>query len=114
GDIIRAGTDGSLYFVDRRKNVIRRSGENISAVEVEMTLMEHDDVANCAVTAVPDDLRGDEVFAVIMLKPGVVGNEQTAEAVFEYCMERLSYFKVPAYIAWVESLPLTASQKVSR
>jgi acyl-coenzyme A synthetase/AMP-(fatty) acid ligase len=106
--------DGSLCFVDRRKNVIRRSGENISAVEVEMTLMEHDDVANCAVTAVPDDLRGDEVFAVIMPKPGVLANEQTAEAVFEYCMERLSYFKVPAYIAWVEGLPLTASQKVSR
>ena len=114
GDVVRAGTDGSLYFVDRRKNVIRRSGENISAVEVEMTLMEHDDVANCAVTAVPDDLRGDEVFALIMPKPGVLANEHTAEALFEYCMERLSYFKVPTYIAWVEGLPLTASQKVSR
>jgi acyl-CoA synthetase (AMP-forming)/AMP-acid ligase II len=114
GDVVRAGSDGSLYFVDRRKNVIRRSGENISAVEVEMTLLQHDDVANCAVTAVPDELRGDEVFALIMLSPGSVADEQTAESVFEYCMERLSYFKVPAYIAWVEGLPLTASQKVSR
>lgn len=114
GDIVRAGPDGSLYFVDRRKNVIRRSGENVSAVEVEMTLLEHADVANCAVTAVPDDLRGEEVFALLVPAAGCLANEETAQAVFDHCMERLSYFKAPAYIAWVDDLPLTASQKVSR
>lgn len=114
GDIVRAGPDGSLYFVDRRKNVIRRSGENISAVEVEMTLLEHAVVGNCAVTAVPDDLRGDEVFALLVPAVGSIADEQTAQAVFDHCMERLSYFKAPAYIAWVDHLPLTASQKVSR
>ena len=114
GDVVRAGPDGSLFFVDRRKNVIRRSGENVSAVEVEMALLEHPAVSNCAVAAVPDELRGDEVFALIVAAPGCVGDEPAARAVFEHCMDRLSYFKVPAYIAWVAHLPLTASQKVSR
>ena len=66
GDVVREGDDGCLYFVDRRKNVIRRSGENIAAVEVEAVLLRHPDVLGCAVCAVPDEMRGDEVFAFII------------------------------------------------
>lgn len=109
GDVVREGDDGSLYFIDRRKNVIRRSGENIAAVEVEATLLQHDAIKSCAVCAVPDEIRGDEVFAFLTLESPIEPIK-----VFEYCMERLAYFKVPAYIAVVEALPLTASQKVSR
>jgi acyl-CoA synthetase (AMP-forming)/AMP-acid ligase II len=112
GDIVREGDDGSLFFVDRRKNVIRRSGENIAAVEVEATLLGHPKVVNCAVTAVPDELRGDEVFAFIVpAKPCGAGD---ARALVDYCLERLSYFKAPGYVAFVDELPLTASQKISR
>jgi acyl-CoA synthetase (AMP-forming)/AMP-acid ligase II len=109
GDVVREGDDGSLYFVDRRKNVIRRSGENIAAVEVEATLLRHPDIAGTAVCAVPDEIRGDEVFAFVISK-----GEADARALFDHCMAHLTYFKVPGYIAFVGELPLTASQKVSR
>jgi acyl-coenzyme A synthetase/AMP-(fatty) acid ligase len=109
GDVVREGEDGSLYFVDRRKNVIRRSGENIAAVEVEAALLQHPDVDACAVCAVPDEIRGDEVFAFI------INNKASDEReIFDHCMTHLTYFKVPGYIAFVPELPLTASQKVSR
>ena len=110
GDVVRQGEDGSLYFVDRRKNVIRRSGENIAAVEVEAVLLQHEYVTNCAVCAVPDEIRGDEVFAFVV----VAGDQLDAGALFEHCMQHLAYFKAPGYIALVDELPLTASQKISR
>jgi acyl-coenzyme A synthetase/AMP-(fatty) acid ligase len=109
GDVVREGEDGSLYFVDRRKNVIRRSGENIAAVEVEGVLLRHPAVESCAVCAVPDEIRGDEVFAFV-----VADGTVDARDIFEYCLAHLTYFKVPGYIAFVPELPLTASQKVSR
>lgn len=114
GDVVRQGSDGSLFFVDRRKNIIRRSGENISAAEVEATLLSHPDVGNCAVTAVPDPLRGDEVFAFVVAAAGSATNEAAAQRLVEHCLKRLSYFKVPAYVAFLDHLPLTASQKVNR
>jgi len=110
GDVVREGPDGSLFFVDRRKNVIRRSGENIAAVEIEAALLQSPQVNNCAVCAVPDEIRGDEVFAF------VIPNDSAADAgeIFRHCVEHLTYFKTPGYIAFVDTLPLTASQKVSR
>ena len=66
GDMARRGPDGSLHFVDRIKNVIRRSGENVSAAEVEAVLREHAEVEDVGVAAAPDDLRGDEVFACVV------------------------------------------------
>ena len=109
GDVVREGDDGSLYFVDRRKNVIRRSGENIAAVEVEAVLLQHPDVDGCVVCAVPDEMRGDEVFSFVINKKGASERD-----IFDHCMAHLTYFKVPGYIAFVTELPLTASQKVSR
>ncbi|HWM27127.1 MAG TPA: AMP-binding protein [Woeseiaceae bacterium] len=112
GDVIRVGEDGSLYFVDRQKNIIRRSGENIAAVEVEAALLAHPAVRNCAVTAVPDELRGEEVFAFVIPRERGTGND--AAALVRHCLERLSYFKAPGYVAFVDELPVTASQKVNR
>jgi len=114
GDIVRQGDDGSVFFVDRRKNIIRRSGENIAAAEVEAALLKLDAVGNCVVTAVPDELRGDEVFAFVIAASGEQANESLARQIVEGSLQSLSYFKAPAYIAFVEGLPLTASQKVSR
>ena len=68
GDVVRRGAEGDFHFVDRRKNVIRRSGENISAVEVESVLNQHPAVAASAVAATPDPVRGDEVLACIVLR----------------------------------------------
>jgi acyl-coenzyme A synthetase/AMP-(fatty) acid ligase len=114
GDVVRQGPDGSLFFVDRLKNVIRRSGENIAAVEVEAALLQLGEVGNCVVTAVPDDIRGDEVFAFVVTAGNVTASESLARQIFDHCMQCLSYFKSPAYIAFVEDLPLTPSHKVSR
>ncbi|MEO0997291.1 MAG: AMP-binding protein [Pseudomonadota bacterium] len=112
GDIVREGSDGSLYFVDRSKNVIRRSGENIAAIEVETVLLRVDGIVNCAVTAVPDEMRGDEVFALVVTDGPT--DEAAARGIFNSAMESMTYFKVPGYIAFVDELPLTGSQKVNR
>jgi acyl-CoA synthetase (AMP-forming)/AMP-acid ligase II len=116
GDTVRRGADGQLHFVDRRRNVIRRSGENISAIEVESVLGRHPQVASCAVAATPDELRGDEVLAFVVLRDPVAADERAALAValVAHVMHELAYFKAPGWIAFVESLPLTASQKVAR
>ena len=114
GDIIREGEDGSLYFVDRLKNVIRRSGENIAAIEVETALLQSTMVENCAVTAVPDEMRGDEVFAMVVARPPATDEVEMAQQLFEEAMGLLIYFKVPGYVCFVSELPLTGSQKVNR
>src|SRR5262249_52789011 len=66
GDAVRRGEDGQLHFVDRIKNIIRRAGENIAALEVEAALTEHPAVAQVAVIAAPDPVRDEEVFACIV------------------------------------------------
>jgi acyl-CoA synthetase (AMP-forming)/AMP-acid ligase II len=116
GDVVRRSAEGDFYFVDRRKNVIRRSGENISAVEVESVLNLHLAVAASAVAATPDPKRGDEVLACIVLRqaPNLPPLEQIAASIVRHVLGRLSYFKAPGYVAFVDALPVTASQKVQR
>lgn len=117
GDIVRRNPDGTLVFVDRKKNVIRRSGENIAALEVEAVLMRHDLVQAAAVCATPDAVRGDEVFACIVPVSGSGDRETEAEfahAIVRYCLEKLAYYKAPGYISIVDALPLTATNKVQR
>ncbi len=113
GDEVRVGPDGSFYFVDRRKNIIRRSGENIAAIEVESVIVRHPAVLNCVVCPVPDEIRGEEVAALLVAAPG---HEQDtiAEAVFEACLNDLAYYKAPGFIGFVDAIPLTASEKVQR
>jgi len=115
GDIVRRGADGQLHFIDRRKNVIRRSGENISAVEVESVLLQHPRVKAAAVAAVPDAVRGDEVLACIV-GDGIEAEAQpqAAAEIVDWCLARLAYYKAPGYVAFVDALPLTTSQKVQR
>jgi acyl-coenzyme A synthetase/AMP-(fatty) acid ligase len=114
GDVVRQDSDGNVFFVDRRKNIIRRSGENIAAVEVEAALLPQDAVSSCAVTAVPDEMRGDEVFAFVVTAGAAPPSETLARQIFDASRESLSYFKTPGWIAFVDQLPLTASQKISR
>ncbi|MGA3402661.1 MAG: AMP-binding protein [Acetobacteraceae bacterium] len=114
GDIVRADDGGYLYFVDRKKNVIRRSGENVSAVEVESVLRRHHAVAEVAVAAVPDELREEEVLACIVPHAPVADPNKAAADIVRAALQDLSYFKVPGWVAFVDALPLTASQKVAR
>ncbi|MEM5543998.1 AMP-binding protein [Sulfitobacter sp. AS92] len=114
GDIVRQEPDGAMFFVDRKKNVIRRSGENIAAIEVESTLMRHPAVASAAVAAVSDAVRGDEVFACIVAKDAGADPAVLAQKITQWCLTQLAYYKAPGFIAFVEALPLTATQKLQR
>ncbi len=117
GDVVRQSEDGMIFFVDRKKNIIRRSGENIAAAEVEAVLQANDRVAQVAVIAVPDKLREEEVMACVVLMPeteATEGGEAAARALVEWCNERLAYFKVPGWVLFVDSLPTTGTQKVQK
>ena len=111
GDLVRQDEHSNLFFVDRKKNVIRRSGENIAAVEVESVLMRHPDIDAVAITSVPDAIRGDEVFACLQVSSP---SEAMANDITHWCLARLAYYKAPGYIAFVDQLPLTATQKIQR
>jgi crotonobetaine/carnitine-CoA ligase len=114
GDVVRQAGDGMIYFVDRKKNIIRRSGENIAAAEIEAVLQANDRVAQVAVIAVPDKLREEEVMACVVPMAGVEAGEAAARALVEWCGERLAYFKVPGWVLFVDSLPTTGTQKVQK
>jgi crotonobetaine/carnitine-CoA ligase len=114
GDVVRQAADGMLVFVDRKKNIIRRSGENIAAAEVEAVLQAHEAVAQVAVLAVPDEIREEEVMACVVPMPGVVPGRGLAERLADHCLERLAYFKAPGWVLFVERLPTTGTQKVQK
>jgi len=116
GDLVRRDAQGNFFFVDRKKNVIRRSGENISAVEVESVLNQHPAVKASAVAATPDAVRGDEVLACIVMREGADTSQpaQTAASIVEHALAQLAYYKAPGYVAFVDALPLTPSQKIQR
>lgn len=113
GDIVSRDADGDLHFVDRKKNVIRRSGENIAAVEVESVLNRHPAIRQAAVAATPDQLRGDEVAAVIIAERAGA-DRALAEDIVRWSLERMAYYKAPGWICFVDSLPLTATEKIQR
>jgi acyl-CoA synthetase (AMP-forming)/AMP-acid ligase II len=114
GDLVRRDAEGYFRFVDRKKNIIRRSGENISAVEVESVLVQHPGIRTVGVTAVPDDVRGDEVMAVVVLTASVEPNAAFAESLVAHALSKLAYYKAPGYVAFVDALPLTPTEKIQR
>ncbi|MGH8726357.1 MAG: AMP-binding enzyme, partial [Burkholderiales bacterium] len=114
GDVVRRGPDGALHFVDRLKNIIRRAGENIAALEVEAALAGHAAIAQVAVIAVPDSIRDEEVMACVVLNQKHLLSRETAISIQDWCLERLAYFKAPGHVAFVDSLPTTATNKVQK
>lgn len=111
GDMVRQDESGMLYFVDRKKNIIRRSGENIAAAEVEAVLQALDQVRQVAVLAVQDELRDEEVLACVVPATGG-GDMALATYLFDECYNRLAYYKAPGWIVFVNNLPVTGTQKI--
>jgi crotonobetaine/carnitine-CoA ligase len=113
GDAVRIDADRNLTFVDRFDDRIRRRGENVPSVEVEVVLAAHPAVAEAAIVAVPADEEGgeDEIKAVIVAEPG---EALDAEGVWAWCDERLPYFAVPRYVELVAALPKTPTSKVRK
>jgi carnitine-CoA ligase len=95
GDRGAIDADGVLRFEGRLKNMIKRSGENIAGEEVEFTLMEHPAVEEAVCFAVPDEIRTEEVYAIVCVREG---HEVAAAELADWCRERLSAFKVPRYL----------------
>lgn len=117
GDIVMRDSNGYLHFIDRKRNVIRRSGENIAAVEVENVMQQHPAIRSIAVAAVPDAIRGDEVMALIVPHEPInslEAKQQLAEDIVTWGLSQLAYFKVPGYVNFVESVPLTSTNKIQR
>src|SRR5436309_6533643 len=106
--------DDMLVFVDRKKNIIRRSGENIAAAEVEACLQAHEGVAQVAVVAVHDEVREEEVMACVVPVAGASADLALAERLQDWSLKRLAYFKAPGWILFVERLPTTGTQKVQK
>lgn len=113
GDTVVREVDGMLHFVDRKKNIIRRSGENIAAAEVEALLQAHPAVKQVAVLAVPDEVREEEVLACIVLHRDQPCLE-TAQSLFRHCHDKLAYFKAPGWVYFTDGLPTTGTQKIQK
>ncbi len=114
GDVVIQLEDASLAFVDRRKNIIRRSGENISALEIEAVMSHHPAIQAAIATPVPDEMRGDEVALCVILQAGWGATEITARDLQDHALKQLAYFKVPGWVAFCDELPVTASNKPRR
>ena len=111
GDLARSDADGHLYFVGRRTDSIRRRGENISAFEVEETILAHPDVVDVAAYGVPSELTEDDVMVAVVARAGCVVSPPALAA---FCAERMARHMVPRYIDVVEDLPRTPTEKVEK
>jgi crotonobetaine/carnitine-CoA ligase len=114
GDLFRQDEKGYFYIEGRIKDSIRRSGENISAREIETIASGIEGVLETAAVAVPDVLRGEEVKLCLVLQPGYSREQVTPESIARYCAERLAAFKVPRYIEYVREMPRTSSNKIAK
>jgi len=111
GDRGYLDADGYLYFIDRKKEAIRRRGENISAYEVEMILSGHPAILEVAAVPVPSELSEDEVMVYVVLNPGAT---LTHAEVVQFAADRMNYYMVPRFVDFIDALPKTATEKIEK
>ena len=111
GDAVRVDEDGFYYYVDRKKDIVRRRGENVSSLEVELVIGEFPGVAEAAIVGVPAAVTDEEIVAVIVPRAGSKVDEAEIVA---WCAERLADFKVPRFVHVVTELPKTSTHKVEK
>lgn len=114
GDLMKCDERGFYTIIGRRKDMVRRSGENIAARELESVLNSLPEVSESAIIPVPDPMRGEEVKAWIVLKPEVDRNDALLASIIDRCQESLADFKVPRYFAFRETFPRTGSSKIAK
>ena len=114
GDLAYKDEDGYYWYVGRKDDVIKSSGYRIGPFEVESALMEHPSVLECAVTGVPDDLRGQLVKATIVLARGYEASEELKKELQNYVKKATAPYKYPRIIEFVTELPKTISGKIRR
>lgn len=111
GDYVTRDVDGYYYFVDRKKDVIRRRGENLAPYDVESVLNRHPAVFESVVVGVPSPLGEEDVKAFVQLRPGASAEPRE---LFEFCAQELPFFMVPRYLEFLDEIPKTANQKAQR
>lgn len=111
GDLVRCDEDGWFTFVGRKKDIIRRRGENISGAELDRVIGEHPAVHEAAAIAVASELGEDEILAAVTLKPG---QACTPGEIAEWCRRHLAPQKVPRFVVFVDELPHTPTHKVQK
>lgn len=111
GDLVRADGEGYLYFVDRAKDMIKRSGENVAAGEVERVADEHPAVLESAAVGVPDAVRDEAIVLHVVLHDG---RSATGDELIAWCEQRLAPFKVPDSIRFLDQLPRTSVGKIRK
>jgi long-chain acyl-CoA synthetase len=112
GDLGTMDEDGFIYVVDRTKDVIIRSGYNVYPREVEEVLSRHPAIAQVAVIGLPDELRGEEVCAVVVLDPAHAGKPPSAQDIIDWSQQHLAKYKYPRHIRFTGEFPLGPSHKV--
>ena len=111
GDLVRRGVFGLVSFAGRGKDVIKAGGYSVYALEVQDALEEHPSIAEAAVVGVPDERMGERVVAAVRLMPGEAAGE---DDLIEWCRQRLSSYKVPTAVKFVDELPRTGTEKVKK
>lgn len=114
GDLAWRDEDGFYWYVSRKDDIIKSSGYRIGPFEVESVLMEHDAVMECAVTGVPDPIRGQVVKATIVLTKKYAPSEKMKKEIQEYVKTHTAPYKYPRIIEFVDALPKTISGKIKR
>lgn len=109
GDLGYFDSGGMLYFVDRKKDALRRRGENVSSVELEAAIVRHPDIAQVAVHAAPSELSEDEIKACLVLEPGVAVEP---DGLFRYFRDHLPYYAIPRYVEVMDELPANAVGRI--
>jgi crotonobetaine/carnitine-CoA ligase len=111
GDLVRRDKDGFYTFVSRKKDIIRRRGENISGVELDRIIGEHPGVLQVAAIAVPAALGEDDILVAVVRREGA---KLGASDIADWAAERLAPMKVPRYVAFLDALPLTPTMKINK
>jgi len=111
GDLVRRDEDGWFHFVSRKKDIIRRRGENIAGAELDRVIGDHPAVHEAAAIPVPSELGEDEILVAVVLKPG---QRAGATDIAQWCRERLAPQKVPRFVLFMNDLPHTPTHKVAK
>jgi crotonobetaine/carnitine-CoA ligase len=111
GDIGKLDENDYFYFVDRKKDCLRRGGENISSFEVEATFLAHPEIAEVAAHSVLSEISEDELKITVVVKPGA---KLTEEALCRWSIEQLPHFAVPRYVEFAQQLPRTPTGRIQK
>jgi carnitine-CoA ligase len=111
GDLVTANPDGTYTFVGRKKEVIRRRGENVAPAEIEDALVSHPDVLEAAVIGVPSELSEEDIKAFVVMRDGA---DADFDELRDWASRRLTPFKVPSQYEVLDELPLTATGRVAK